>query len=216
MSIPPSFAMLSFLCFSTGNCRARRGCDLHSRHSAASHPRDALISGARQQQDDQITNLGRSRGRRKACLVQMTCRSLAAGNGQAKRSAEHNSLQALNGVLSAGPAGVKPNSTYASGLPRAEAVLGLLVDASREQVGRRRPRFSTPSVVSPNGSCRAALWPRNHAQTSAQISTSGFGSFMAIQAEAKGGTAWNQYMSGVTLVRPHPRDRSEGVQATTT
>jgi hypothetical protein len=57
-------------------------------------------------------------------------------------------------------------------------------------------------------------WPRNHAQTSSQISTTVSAMSMAAQAGAEGGTAWNQYVLAdvgchLSYFRTHATDSRE-------
>lgn len=74
-----------------------------------------------------------------------------------------------------------------------------------------------PSAVSPNGSCRSAMATQSCVDLHADLVDCFWRFAMAVQAEAEGDTAWNQYMVGRCrvshLVLPRPRDRSDGVQA---
>lgn len=133
---------------------------------------------AHQQQWLPLHQLGTLTLRRRTCLAQMTCRSLAVGNGQWKRSAEEYSLRALaalNGLLSEGRSGAHPIRALS---PVCQAGFIRVPAAGQKEVGNFEacPQTSTTDLFNFHRLPRRTEaaeppWPRNHAQSGVQIST---------------------------------------------
>jgi hypothetical protein len=137
------------------------------------------------------------------CYCTLACRSLAVGNGRSKRSAREYSLHALaalNGLLSEGRSGARP--VLRGRRPaKLQSFLALQLAAGQKDVGNFEacPQTSRTDLFNLHRLPRRTeaaepSWPRNHAQSGVQISSTSVVVLMASQADAEGNTASSQYM----------------------